>query len=293
MIKRIVLKPRTPFSSLFSADQIWGQFIWALSDKMGKETATDTVRLYSDGASPILFSSAMVDGYLPKPQYVNALADFSNANEKSNKKCSWLTYEIFSGLQKDSSFLKKEKLPMDGNEALESVQELHVAIARKGSDKNLYNTSYKYSTLPLVVYADIQNEEWLKILEEVIEYWKMVGLGGDRNVGRGQFDITLEELSAKENEIFTFRDESGFVSLSESFGADLSPVFYSVDVHAGFVGRKNEMNGIYRKKPVIRYLTGSFFRKGKGSIVRTVDNRDIFSYGLTFPVYVKLEEQDG
>ncbi len=289
MLKRIVLKPRTPFSSLFSADQIWGQFIWALLDNNGKEKVSDTIRLYTDGTPPILFSSAMVDGYLPKPQYVNALADFSNENEKSNKKCNWLTYEVFSNLQKDSSFLKRKTLSMDGNKALRNIQELHVTI----SGKNLYNAVYKYSTVPLVVYADIQNDEWLKTLKSVIEYWSLVGLGGDKNVGRGQFDITLEDLSFKENEIFTFRDESGFVSLSDSFGLDLLPVFYSVDVYAGFVGRKNEINGIYRKKPVIRYLVGSFFKKGKGSVIRTVDNQDIFSYGLSFPVYMKLEEQNG
>ena len=294
MIKRIVLSPRTPFSSLFSADQMWGQFIWALSDIYGKEKASETVRLYTDGAPPILFSSAMVDGYLPKPQYVNALADFSNANEKSNKKCNWLTYEDFSRLQCDSSYLKTKELKLDGNRALESVQELHVSISRKDEcgdkEKGLYNVSYKYSKVPLVVYADVKDESWQPTLEEVIDNWKIVGLGGDRNVGRGQFDITLEDLSEAEKALFDYEDGNGFVSLSESFGSDLSPVYYSIDVHAGFVGRKNEMNGVYRKKPVIRYLSGSFFKVGKGEVIRTVDGQDIFSYGLTFPVDMKLED---
>ena len=289
MIKRIVLRPRTPFSSLFSADQIWGQFIWALSDIYGKEKASETVGLYTDGTPPVLFSSAMVDGYLPKPQYVNAFADFSKENEKSNKKCNWLTYEDFSRLQCDSSYLKTKELKSDGNKALENVQELHVTIL--GND--LYNVSYKYSKIPLVVHADVKDESWQPTLEEVIDNWKIVGLGGDRNVGRGQFDISLEDLSETEKAIFDFRDESGFVSLSESFGSDLSPVYYSVDVHAGFVGRKNEMNGVYRKKPVIRYLSGSFFKEGNGNVIRTVDGQDIFSYGLTFPVYMKVEEQNG
>ena len=113
MVRRISLKPRTPFSSLFTADQMWGQFIWAISDILGEEKATETVKLYAEGVAPVLFSSALLDGYLPKPQYVDALADFSNENEKSNKKCKWLTYEAFSGLQGDSSFLKKEELSLN------------------------------------------------------------------------------------------------------------------------------------------------------------------------------------
>lgn len=286
MIKRVVLKPKTPFSSLFSADQIWGQFIWAISDLYGEEKATENVKLYTNGQAPILFSSVMIDGYLPKPMYVNALADFSNEKEKSNKKCNWLTYKDFSGLQKDSNSLKEVSLSLDGNEALKTIQELHVTI----SGDNLYNVSYKDSEVPLVVYVDVQNDEWLSILKDVVDYWKIVGLGGDKNVGRGQFDIVLEDLSTEETEIFAYREARGFVSLSESFGQDLSPIYYSVDVHSGFVGRKKEMNGVYRKKPVIRFLTGSFFKNGKGSVIRTVDNQDIFSYGLTFPVYMKLEE---
>ena len=288
MIKRIVLTPKTPFSSLFSADQMWGQFIWAISDICGQEKATETVKLYTNGQAPILFSSVMIDGYLPKPMYVNALADFSNEKEKSNKKCKWLTYKDFLGLQKDSNSLKEVRLSLDGNEALKAVQELHVTI----SGDNLYNVSYKDSKVPLVVYVDVQNDEWLSILRDVVDYWKIVGLGGDKNVGRGQFDIVLKDLSIEETEIFAYRDDSGFVSLSESFGQDLSPMYYGVDVHSGFVGRKNEMNGVYRKKPVIRFLTGSFFKNGKGSVIRTVDNQNIFSYGLTFPVYMKLEENN-
>lgn len=295
MVRRISLKPRTPFSSLFTADQMWGQFIWAISDILGEEKATETVKLYAEGVAPVFFSSAMLNGYLPKPQYVDALADFSNKKGKNNKKCKWLTYEAFSGLQGDSSFLKKEELSLNENMALENVEELHVAIPRNAlqESSNLFNASYKYSKIPLVVYVDIKSEGWNDILCSVIDYWRTVGLGGDRNVGRGQFDIDLQELSEKERDIFSFRSESGFVSLSESFGPDLSPLYYSVDVYAGFVGRKNEMNGIYRKKPVIRYLTGSFFKSGSGCIVKTIDSQDIYSYGYTFPVYMKLEEHDG
>lgn len=289
MIKRIVLRPRTPFSSLFTADQIWGQFIWAVSDIYGKEKATETVRLYCDGNAPILFSSAMIDGYLPKPQYVNALADFSNEVEKSNKKCRWLTYEDFAHLQEDSRYLKGKKLGPEGNNAVDDVQEIHVSI----SGGTLYNVMYKSSDIPLVIYADIIDEEWIDLLFEVIEnHWEVIGLGGDKNTGRGQFDIYIEDLSDMERKIFGYRSDSGFISLSESFGEDLKSVFYNVEVYSGFVGRKNDMKGIYRKKPVVRYLPGSYFTEGKGTISRTVDNEDIFSYGLVFPVNMRLERND-
>lgn len=290
MIKRIVLKPRTPFSSLFTSDQIWGQFVWALSDMYGEEKATKAVRFYSDGKAPVLFSAAMIDGYLVKPQYVNALADFSNETEKSNKKCRWLGYDDFSCLQEDCMYLKGRKLSLDGNSALDDVQEIHVSI----SGGTLYNVVYKSSQIPLVVYADIINDEWNDILLDVIEnHWEVMGLGGDRNVGRGQFDMYLEDLSPVEKKIFDYRNGSGFVSLSESFGKDLVPLFYNVEAYSGFVGRKNERSSVYRKKPVIRYLPGSFFREGKGSVVKSAgDESEIYSYGLAFPVFMSLEKDD-
>lgn len=290
MIKRIVLKPKTPFSSLFSSDQIWGQFIWALSDLYGPEKATDTVKTCTDGEAPILFSAAMIDGCLPKPSYVDALADFSNENEKSNKKCKWLIYDDFACLQEDSNYLKEKKLELSGNLSINDVQEVHVSI----SGDTLYNVIYKSSTVPLVVYADIKNDEWNEVLLNVIgNHWSVMGLGGDKNVGRGQFEVYLEDLSDKERKIFEFKSDSGFISLSQTFGMDLEPLYYSVEAYSGFVGRKDETAGVYRKKPVIRYLPGSFFKKGKGSVLKTVDNQDIFSYGLAFPVCMKMKDDYG
>ena len=289
MIKRIKLKPKTPFSSVFSSDQIWGQFIWAISDLYGEDKVTEIIKLYTTNKPPILFSAAMIDGYLPKPLFVNAFADFANEIEKSNKKCKWLTYEDFSCLQNDSNYLKGKKLEQDSNDAISDELEIHVSI----SGDTLYNVIYKKTKIPIIVYVDIQSEEWNEVLQNIIKnHWSIMGLGGDKNVGRGQFDISMGDLSSEEKKIFNFRSDSGFISLSQSFGQDLEPVFYNVEVYSGFVGRKNDIDGIYRKKPIIRYLPGSFFKKGKGCVVQAVDNRNIFSYGLSFPVYMKLENSN-
>lgn len=290
MIKRIVLNPKTPFTELFSADQTWGQFIWAISDLEGEEKASEVVESYKENP-PILFSSLMLDGYLIKPFYANSRIDTSTEKGKHNKKCNWLSYEDFYSFQKNANYLSDKELDISSNSFIEQNNEIRVSLIEKykeGKEKNeLVNKFYLSSKKRLVIYVDVKNTELMSLLEEVIKYWNIVGLGGDRNIGRGQFCITLEDLSSLESDIFSYKSDGSFVSLSETFGNGVLPLEYSIDVYSGIASRTSK----YRKKPIIRYLKGSLFRKEseKGTIIKSLDeDSSVYSYGYAFPVEVTI-----
>lgn len=287
MIKRIVLNPKTPFTELFSADQIWGQFVWAISDLEGEEKASEVVESYKENP-PILFSSLMLDGYLIKPFYANSRIDTSTEKGKHNKKCNWLSYEDFYFFQKNADSLSNKELDISPNSFIEQNNEIRVSLRNDIEEKNkLVNKFYLSSKKKLVLYVDVKNTELMSLLEEVIKYWNIVGLGGDRNIGRGQFCIALKDLSSLESDIFSYKSDGSFVSLSETFGNGVLPLEYSIDVYSGIASRTSK----FRKKPIIRFLKGSLFSKEseKGTIIKSLDeDTSVYSYGYAFPVEVTI-----
>ena len=291
MIKKVVLKPKTSFSELFTSDQIWGHMIWAISDMYGESMATEAVKAFRDNP-PFIISSMMVNGYFPKPFYVDALGNMDSEEVKHNKKIKWIPYQDFRMLQNDCYAFSKKKLELKEG-LIGGRNEVHVTIDRgtfKSIDGGLFNTSYLWTDKSLCFYL-LSNEfsdEWKCRINEILEYWEQTGLGGDRNVGHGQFDIAYEELSNIEKEIFNYSDSSFFVSLSHCSGEDLAPVSYSVEVYAGILGRDNQ--GKYRKAPVIRYKPGSLFVAGNGCILEDTGFNGSCSFGLVFPVFVSYKE---
>ena len=294
MIKKIVLTPKTSFSEMFSSDQIWGQFIWAISDLFGAEEASSVVEEFKNNP-PMLFSSMFLDGYLPKPFFVNALSNPASENGKHNKKCNWLSFVEFKKLQNDCKSLNSEKLSLEQEAYIKDVNEVHVSIDRecfKALDNGLYNSQYLWCDKALSIYVDFLSNDgkWEKLLNDVVDLWRKIGLGGDKNVGHGQFDFSLEEISTTEESIFDYKESEKYVSLSNCFGSDLVPINYTIDVYSGIVGRVSPTLSAYRKKPLIRYKVGSLFLNGKGCIAENIGiERDVCSYGYVFPVYMNYE----
>ena len=290
MIRKIILKPKSSFSELFTSDQLWGQMIWGISDIYGKSEASAAVKNFIENP-PFLISSLMIDGYLPKPLYVDVLGDLDSDVLKHNKKCRWLPYDTFKQLQQDCLYLSEHKIGED-IEAFHSVDEIHISINRdtfKAIDGGLFNSTYLWTDKTLCFYLKYSDlsAEWEEILNAVFKYWEKVGLGGDKNVGHGQFDISYVDISDIEKEIFDFKDSEFFISLSDCSGTDLSPVSYSLDVYSGITGRAND--GLYRKNPIIRYRTGSLFLNGKGSLIENKECASVYSYGLAFPIFMRYE----
>ena len=116
-LKKIVLSPRSPFSSLFTADQIWGHMAWAISEMDGTDAASSFVASFEKDP-PFLVSAMMPEGFLPKPCMGPIVKDAATSQEdktgrvlaKRNKSKKWLSIKDFISLQKDKAFMTKGEL---------------------------------------------------------------------------------------------------------------------------------------------------------------------------------------
>ena len=292
MIEKILLKPKTCFSEMFSSDQLWGQMIWAISDLYGNDVASEAVAEFLD-KPPFIISSLLIDGFLPKPLYVDIIGDLDSAEHKHNKKLKNISYEDFRRLQLNPMAFSSEEIHKRPR-AFSSIDEIHASISRdslKVSEGGLFNSSYIWTDELLCFYISYNSmsDGWNKKIDSILSYFEKTGLGGDKNTGHGQFDISRTSVSNIEKEIFDFKSSDFFISLSDCSGQDLVPVSYSLDVYSGISGRV--IGGAYRKKPVVRFKSGSLFLDGTGSIVRNTGSDSSCSYGLAFPVYMTYNEE--
>jgi len=294
---KLRFSPHSRFSGLFTADQLWGQMVWALSDLKGEDEANAFVEAFKS-TPPFLISAMFPDGYLPVPflPYAGESTEEEWEIENHNKKCRWLLWGDFSRVQQKTGSFFSQKFPV--NDLLHLVTEIHVSINRgslTAMDGGLYNQQFVSCENPLCVYIRFLDEDtkWPELIDLIISYWEKVGLGGDKNVGKGQFAIGEVPLTKEEDDIFSFPDGNCFMTLSKTFGHDLVPLFYQMEAYEGVVG-KGFPNGAsyYRKKPIIQFLPGSLFKEGTGSLATemSIEPR-VCTYGYAMPVSINFEDK--
>ncbi|MGB4407802.1 MAG: RAMP superfamily CRISPR-associated protein [Sphaerochaeta sp.] len=305
---KIQMKAKSPFSELFTADQIWGQIVWAISDMKGTQRADSFVKEFLD-SPPFLLSMMMPEGLLPIPILPPVLRDVSEGDNKAesearkrtkkNKKCKWLTLEQFLQLQSNSSCFAEMDLDLRFQHIPGQTQETKVSIDRFTNsqiDGSLHSLTYEFSDCPFVIYLAIDPErpDILEELGPILDFLSKVGIGGDRSVGRGIFDMKMVQVSDTEQSLFSFDQVNTFMTLSRCFGRDLVPLSYRVSAYSGIVGRSLEGRGnvqLFNKKPILGYDEGSVFSAGRGGLATGIhpDPR-VCSYGYAFPIPIRLEE---
>lgn len=298
---KLNLTTRSGFSNLLTADQIWGQMVWAISDLKSPDDASQFVREFINNP-PFLISSMLPQNYLPKIILPPIKRDETNISEdeevenrriaKSNKKKSWIPIDVFSKYQKNISKIKLATFT--AQPVIKSVNEIRTSIDREtwvANKGGLFNQNYLYSEEVFVIYLKILNEDekWIKTIKDIVNYFNVFGLGGDKNVGKGNFNILINDLSKVELQIFNYSNGDFYTTLSKCSGKDLVPLYYQLDYYFGITGRSMDNNKSFNKFPALYYNLGSIFSKGSGQILENVHaNSKVCSYGYSFPIYLNL-----
>ena len=300
---KLNLKSKSGFSNLFTADQIWGQMVWAISDLESDIEATNFVELFINDP-PFLISNMFPQDYLPrvvlppvkigKDKKVPFQEERENRRKaKTNKKKNWIPIEVFMKYQNDIDQLKIAQID-NNNIKIKEINEIRSSINRVTGipfkDGGLFNQTFLYSDNSFVIYLKILKDEeiWIKKINNIITYFNLVGLGGDRNIGKGNFEIKINDLNDIEYQIFNFKEGNVYTSLSRCSGQDLEPLYYKLDYYSGIIGGNLDESKAYNKYPILYFEPGSIFVKGKGSILKDVHtNNKICSYGYSFPLYLK------
>lgn len=302
---KLKLRTKSGFSNLFTADQIWGQMVFAISDLKGFEEASKFVENF-DSNPPFLISNMYPEGYLPRavlpPIKTNSSISSSFDEEKKNrelakknKKKTFVPIKTFLQCQDDISKLKFANFESSPN--IRVINEVRSSISRKTGFPHtqegggVFNQTFYYSQDVFNIYIKLidTSDEGIKLLEEIILYLNMVGIGGDRSIGKGAFNITLSEVNEDEKILFSYDKGNAYMSLSRCSGKDLNPLYYQIQYYFGMVGAKLDEKRTLNKYPVIYFEPGSLFLSGKGELLHNVhtDSR-ICSYGYSFPIYLNI-----
>lgn len=299
---KLKLKTKSGFSNLFTADQVWGQMVFAISDLKGEKEASKFVESF-DKNPPFLISNMMPENFFPRvilPPFKKDINDNKTVQDekknralaKKSKKNSWVPLEIFLKHQKNINELKLEVI--EKKPELLKINEVRSSIDRKKgipfeSTGGVFNQNFIYSNSSFVIYIRLLDESFNSTLYEIVSYLNLVGLGGDRSVGKGNFDIKVEALNEIEENIFSYNQGNAYMSLSRCSGENLIPLYYNIDYYFGIVGSNFDDKKSYNKYPIIYFEPGSIFSKGDGMIIHNVHiNPKICSYGYSFPIYLNI-----
>lgn len=291
MFKKIRIEYVSPFKAIPTADQLFGHIVWAISDIYGEEAASKFVEQV-----PVRISSALPEGFFPIPVLPSKRKENDDAIDqrnkaKRNKDLHWISLMDFSFLQSGVRSLSDLDLS-SCQPIIKTIEETRVSIDRttmKASDGQLYSEEYLYP-MTLAFYADFIDEDKFPVnaMKEVLKVISINGIGGNRNIGRGQCKLTIEELSDLENKIFNFTsDSSSFMTLSKCAGMNLDPISYRIEVFSGIVGRTYEGQGFYNKRPIALYDIGSTFFSGEGGMFNEMStDPKVSTYAYAFPVRI-------
>lgn len=254
---------------------------------------------------------------LPKPERKTAIADMQA--RKAMKDIAFMEKKVLEKLCKEGfnaetlmQALKTEKavaIPKVKSDSMthNTIDRLRNGTLEKDEGGQLFHTEEKYVHFaPIVVSGDTDNSAkaglfflvdvkatgiWKK-LEAVFRFWQHTGIGGDRNIGKGFFEIKTGDFEVEESEQ---ANAYLLLSLCKPSEQDLnmletkkeSPLFnYQLVFRKGFAyNRGNE-----KKETVACFTEGSIFpiQKITGTITNVGQKKDIEVYHNGCAFFLKI-----
>lgn len=201
---KITITPRTSFCSPLQSDTFFGAFCWSYLYRYGEGALQELIDHYKKGTPDIVFSNAFPSGRLPMPLGIDRLKGRQDKPPSKqeryqayieNKKKEHLlnislddfnqiingTAEIFSD-DKDTE-LKVTLWRNMVNRASDTVGDIE-------GEGSLFETEEIYSTqaYDIYIYSTLEKDVLDSTLREMFRF----GIGAQRSVGKGTFDVSGE-----------------------------------------------------------------------------------------------------
>ncbi|KKM85562.1 hypothetical protein LCGC14_1287800 [marine sediment metagenome] len=297
MLYRYKITPLSPIVTPIMSDTIFGHFCWALLYSRGEEHLIGFLDSFgNDKGAPVLFSSAFLSGYLPRPdlpplnrnqvkkfvhkhfgkkkgeQYngLSTIKDWSKIRLISLKQWYDLKddysnerlYEGFAseGLHKDESVFEIEV------SASNIINRISGAVEQEGGGLFQREKIWYHEGVELDLYVEINNDEMTDIVRWFLtKYLPEHGFGADKSTGMGSLSISPDEIF--DSEMIRVSDFNALLSLSMvSFrGMEEHDVLYRLKTKFGKLGGSfavsSPTGGNPRpfKKPILMYEPGAVF----------------------------------
>lgn len=296
----------TPFHS----DTIFGHICWGYRYQFGEREFLDNfIPAFNTETPSIILSNAFPESYLPMPILPH---DKQNLTDYKFKHLKYIDRDRFKELN-SNGITKRNVFEVykDNNlEYLPVTEEfLHTSIDRiSGSalEKHLYQqeeTFYAENTvfdLYCKIYYPMTPEKFNKCLE----YINISGFGKDKSSGKGNVELKITDESVD----FSLNNPNAFMNLSNYVPKKDDPVNGNYDIFTkfgklggDFANSPHDGSGIIKpfKKPVLMIKPGSTFytdncKEFYGRVVDNIrtDNGYIKQYGISYPIPIKIGEND-
>lgn len=273
---KLTIHPTSSFCSDLQSDTFFGAFCWSYKYINGEAALENLIQECIEGKPPIVFSNAFPYGSVPLPlQVMNFNRDFVRETDKEmgkknyqlNKKFKKAEFIEIHEFQKLSSngFTGQKNVDIIVNKPTEEQDTIRNMVSRdtgivenRDGAGNLFAQSEIF-TLPnskfdIYIKTSFEAEEVYKVLELMF----LLGIGGNKTVGKGRFAIDSLE---KVNELGCKEKANAYMLLSNYIPkkSDSTKGYYSTFVKNGMLDREfaNDFNPY--KKPLLFIKSGAVF----------------------------------
>ena len=309
-IIKIRFKPRGLFGTNLSSDTLFGHICWGIRYIYGEEKLLDILDKFNCGKPGFLLSSGFPDDFLPKP--ILPARELKYEPNKPKKEIKEIREKmkdhkknelaLFSDILKNQKVFNSSIQYSYDEEKFNKIKINNFEITRNNINRetftvlegHLFTDNYYWTTgdKDFICYFGIIDDKYNKeYLQKIFDYLSKTGIGKDKSIGKGLFDITIEEINSEEKNLFSYKSDY-FISLSHSSGAGLNPLSYQLFIKYGKVGEEFATSGQFYKKPIVFYKNGALFKSVNnkeiyGGMVKNIHtNKNIVQYGYCFPLYI-------
>lgn len=291
----ISIRPISSFCSPLQSDTLFGAFCWGYLNLYGKDSLHKLIQNYKAGNPEIIFSNAFPAGRLPLPV---GMMDVTGEHQRSETK-----HERYQQYIKKKKTAHSETVSLyDFNRLIngdiaglhsgkgEEEQRIEPDIQWRNmvsrdndmvenidGSSNLFEVEQFFSSSDFDVY--IYSSLPKKILDDVLRHMFLLGIGAQRSVGKGAFEIVQGVKEFTEFQIP--QNPNAFVALSNFVPKKDDPVEggYKTFVKYPKVSYTDNENDSPFKKPIIFLHAGSVFRdktikKYYGSCIENIALKD-------------------
>lgn len=305
-IYRVKLQPVSSYISPLQSDTIFGAFCWAYKYTYGEEKLEEFLEKYVKGTPPIIFSNIFPEDILPFP-LINLPWRMDDHLSKQQKFDRYRKYKIIKKM--DFISLESFNAVINGSIKISRVGKQHREVVNYGNLINritgtvmdsddsggLFARKETYHKGKLVLYAKVI-DGWEDIFVQLIEVVCAMGIGGDKSIGKGIFEV---ENIQQFNGFKIPSNPNAFVTLSNYIPSEDDPVEgnYKTRVKYGKLDREYARTDKPFKKPLLMITEGAVFyteivKDFYGRVVRNVSNYNnkIIHSGIAFVVPMSLKK---
>jgi len=333
-MKIVYLRPKSGFITELRSDTLWGLICWGIRNVFGNTALERVLESFIENIPEFLISSAFpykkygneIIQYFPKPilpvkPYENDSTDPDKKNklqksidEKKNKKKALIGFNHYQKLINKQITLEKAIIDTD-NIKIESISVTHNTIDRlKGATlkKDGIGQLFHKDELFLINNSEKESEETglfflikgnSEKVDAALRWLSHVGFGGDRNTGKGHFEVHVSDFVIQEpidfNAITTLSLYYPSQNKDELSKFKLSPLFnYQLEKRQGYMSFLKYTN--FDKPEIIMFKEGSVFPSipyfdyyGENKVLKEKNIDDgiyhpVYQYGYGFMVKMKI-----